>query len=255
MTEYDSAIFYHNDAQRRLAEASRDRLNTSGRYPQPIVTAIRAYDAFYPAENYHQDFHRRSERRYTSYRHYSGRDQYLDQVWGTERHMTQTAQHNTSPRTWEQRRETFSKPDDATLQHQLTALQYQVTQHEDTERPFDNPYDNEKAPGLYVDVVSGEPLFSSRHKFDSGTGWPSFYRPVSDDALVEKKDRKLFIVRTEVRSRLADSHLGHVFEDGPPPTGLRYCINSAALRFIPLEKMVEQGYGAWIKQVDPDTAP
>ncbi|WP_321532836.1 peptide-methionine (R)-S-oxide reductase MsrB [uncultured Desulfuromonas sp.] len=252
---YRSAIFYHTDAQRQQAEASRNRLNASGRYSQPIVTAIRRYDAFYPAEDDHQDFHKRSARRYTTYRHYSGRDQYLDQVWGTERQMTQTTDNNTQMNTWEQRRQTFHQPDDATLKQQLTPLQYQVTQHEDTERPFDNPYNDEKRAGLYVDIVSGEPLFSSRHKFDSGTGWPSFYRPVTEDALVEKKDRKLFIVRTEVRSRLADSHLGHVFEDGPPPTGLRYCINSAALRFIPLETMAEEGYAAWIDRVEPDAAP
>ena len=252
---YRSAIFYHNDTQRRQAEASRDHLNASERYDQPIVTAIRGYEAFYPAEDYHQNFYKRSTARYTTYRHYSGRDHYLDQVWGAERHMTQETHNDKPVKNWEQRREAFEKPDDATLKQQLTPLQYQVTQHEDTEHPFDNPYNAEKNPGLFVDVVSGEPLFSSRHKFDSGTGWPSFYQPVTDDALVEKKDRKLFIVRTEVRSRLADSHLGHVFEDGPPPTGLRYCINSAALRFIPLDRMTEEGYGAWIQLVDPQAAP
>jgi len=249
--QYRSAIFFHNDEQRKLAEVSRQRLNDSGRYHQPIVTEIRPYAAFYAAEDYHQNFYKRSARRYTTYRHYSGRDQFLDQMWGTERHMKHTAAENSAPPTWEERRLTFEKPDDATLKQLLTPLQYQVTQHEDTERPFDNPYNDQKKPGLYVDIVSGEPLFSSRHKFDSGTGWPSFYRPVTDEALVEKKDRRLFIVRTEVRSRLADSHLGHVFEDGPPPTGLRYCINSAALRFIPLEKMADEGYGAWIKLVEP----
>nr|WP_320049681.1 peptide-methionine (R)-S-oxide reductase MsrB [uncultured Desulfuromonas sp.] len=249
---YRSAIFFHNDGQRQAAELSLQRLNDSGRYDQPIVTEIRPYKAFYPAEDYHQDFYKRSNSRYASYRYYSGRDQYLDQVWGTERQVIPTNKEKQTVPTWEQRQEQFVKPDEATLKQQLSPLQYQVTQHEGTERPFDNPYNDQKKPGLYVDIVSGEPLFSSRHKFDSGTGWPSFYQPVTEDALMEKKDRKLFIVRIEVRSRLADSHLGHVFEDGPPPTGLRYCINSAALRFIPLEEMVEQGYGDWVDLVKPE---
>jgi peptide methionine sulfoxide reductase msrA/msrB len=250
---YRSAIFYHNDNQREVAERSKAALEASGRYPSAIVTQIRPFTAFYPAEEYHQEFYRRSSARYTSYRYHSGRDQYLDQVWGKERTVTPAPVTSVVP--WEQRAESFRKPGDAELKERLTALQYKVTQHEGTEPPFDNAYDGQKLPGLYVDVVSGEPLFSSRHKFDSGTGWPSFYRPITDEALIEKKDRKLFIVRTEVRSRLADSHLGHVFEDGPPPTGLRYCINSAALRFIALEKMAEEGYAEWIKLVDPDAAP
>ena len=252
---YRSAVFFHNDGQRQAAERSLQRLNDSGRYDQPIVTEIRPYKAFYPAEDYHQGFYKRSTSRYASYRYYSGRDQYLDEVWGTERQVIPSNKEKQTVPTWEQRQEQFVKPDEATLTQQLTPLQYQVTQHEGTERPFDNPYNDQKKPGLYVDIVSGEPLFSSRHKFDSGTGWPSFYRPVTEDALVEKKDRKLFIVRIEVRSRLADSHLGHVFEDGPPPTGLRYCINSAALRFIPLEEMAEQGYGDWIDLVAPESRP
>lgn len=141
----------------------------------------------------------------------------------------------------------FKKPDESELKQKLTPIQYQVTQHEGTEQPFHNAYWDNHEAGIYVDIVSGEPLFSSNDKYDSGTGWPSFTRPLVPENIKTKTDRSLFMSRTEVRSAHADSHLGHLFDDGPKPTGQRYCMNSASMRFIPVAKLAEEGYGEYLK--------
>lgn len=216
---YQTAIFYHSEDQKDKAEKSKKMLSESGRFSEPITTKILPAGAFYPAEEYHQDYYKKNPSHYRQYRRGSGRDAFMEKHW--------------------------VKKETDELYKDLTEMQFQVTQNNATEPPFQNKYWDHDEEGIYVDIVSGEPLFSSLDKYDSGSGWPSFTKPLEAGNIIEKPDYSHGMVRKEVRSKGAGSHLGHLFNDGPDPGGLRYCINSAALRFIQKEDLEKEGYGRY----------
>ncbi|RPF55826.1 peptide-methionine (S)-S-oxide reductase MsrA [Aquisalibacillus elongatus] len=215
---YHPVIFYHNDKQKQLAESSKQALEESGKFNKPVVVEIKKADTFYQAEDYHQDYYRKNAFHYKLYKKGSGREAFIKEHWHDQ--------------------------DKEKLKAQLTDIQYKVTQEDATETPYQNEYWDHEEEGIYVDIVSGEPLFSSKDKYDAGCGWPSFTKPISK--IEERMDTSHGMRRIEVRSEYANSHLGHVFEDGPMEEGgLRYCINSAALKFIPVDELEEKGYGKY----------
>ncbi|SES79090.1 peptide methionine sulfoxide reductase msrA/msrB [Oceanobacillus limi] len=217
---YQTAIFYHNDNQKQIAERSKEKLDRSGKFSKPIVTKILPAKPFYEAEEQHQDYYKKQSFHYRLYKKGSGREDFIKKNW---------------------------KMDKGNLTEQLTPIQYHVTQENGTEQPFQNEYWNNEEEGIYVDVVSGKPLFSSTDQYDAGCGWPSFTKPIDRYEIEENTDTSHGMIRTEIRSKTADSHLGHVFDDGPTDQGgLRYCMNSAAMRFIPKEQMEEEGYGHYL---------
>lgn len=252
--QYQPIIFVNNSQQRRIAEDLINLMQHSPYFKKKIVVKIKEIENFYPAEEYYQDFYKKNPFEYSFDRVRSGKDQYIISKWDK---IPQEFLLNDNlikihimvDSMLIDKFKDFQKPSDEQLKKILSPLSYDVTQKDATEKPFENEFYTNTRRGIYVDIISGEPLFSSADKYESGSGWSSFKKPIDSHFIIEKNDFSFFMHRIEIRSKYANSHLGHVFDDGPLPLGLRYCVDSAALRFIPYENMEEEGYALLMSQV------